>query len=100
MIPWIKLLTTGANVATIAREIYVTVKKNNKEISNTSGGPTISDLNIKIQLLQENELRQAALITQMADQQRILTNRLLVLYIISISSLVASIFSIAVHFWT
>lgn len=99
MIPWIKLLTTGANVAEIARDIYVTVKKNKKEVPITSG-PTLKDLNIKIQLLEENELRQAALITQMAEQQRILTNRLLVLYIISLSSLVASLFSIAIHFWT
>lgn len=99
MIPWIKLLTTGANVAEIARDIYVTVKKNKKEIPST-GGPTVTDLHIKIQLLEDNEIKQAALISQIAEQQRILTNRLLVLYIISISSLVTAIFSIAIHFWT
>ncbi|CAN5165537.1 hypothetical protein BH23BAC1_BH23BAC1_40490 [soil metagenome] len=99
MIPWIKLLTTGANVAEIAREIYVTVKRNKKEITGTND-PSISDLYIKIQLLEDNELKQASLITQMAEQQRILTNRLLVLYIISISSLVTAIFSITIHFWT
>lgn len=98
MLPWIKILTTGASVAEIARDIYVTVKRTNKALPD-SNSPTISDLSVKIKLLEENEERQAALITKMADQQKNLTDRLFILYIVSISSFVTALISIVLHFW-
>lgn len=98
MLPWIKILTTGASVVEIARDIYVTVKRTNKAVPE-SNSPTISDLQIKIKLLEENEERQASLLTKMAEQQKTIADRVLILYIISISSLITAIISIAFHFW-
>lgn len=98
MLPWIKILTTGASVAEIARDIYVTVKRTNKALPDTNN-ITIPDLQVKIKLLEENEERQAALISKMAEQQKNVAERLFFLYLISISSLITAIFSIAFHFW-
>ncbi|MDQ3395178.1 MAG: hypothetical protein M3512_13850 [Bacteroidota bacterium] len=98
MLPWIKILTTGASVAEIARDIYVTVKRTNKALPDANQ-PTIPDLQIKIKLLEENEERQASLIAKMADQQKVIGERLYYSYIISISSLIGAIISIAFHFW-
>lgn len=98
MIHWIKILTTGANVAEIARDIYVTIKKNKKE-QLEPGLPTIPDLQDKLKQLEDNELRQAALISKMAEQQKVFSNRLLVSYIISISSLAIAIISVLIHFF-
>ncbi len=98
MLPWIKILTTGASVVEIARDIYVTVKRSNKALPD-SNNPTVSDLQIKIKLLEENEERQAALLTKMAEQQKNIADKLFVSFIISVSSLITAILSIAFHFW-
>jgi 5-bromo-4-chloroindolyl phosphate hydrolysis protein len=98
MLPWIKILSTGASVVEIARDIYVTVKRSNKALPD-SNQLTLSDLQTKVKLLEENEERQAALMTKMAEQQKNIAERLFFLYFISISSLIAAIFSIAFHFW-
>jgi hypothetical protein len=94
MIPWFQLFTTGASLAEIAKDVYLSQKsKKNKGITGTSQ----EDLVARIKLLEENEVKQAALISGMADQMQRLGNRTALYFWTGIFAIIIAVISIALH---
>ncbi len=91
MIPWFQLISTGASLAEIAKDVYLKQRDRGgkeKEILSTD------ELVAKIKIMEENELKQAALISGMANQIQKLTRRMAVYFIISLLAMLIAIISI------
>lgn len=94
MIPWFQLFTTGASLAEIAKDVYLSQKnKKNKNVLDTSE----QGLAERIKLLEENEVKQAALISGMADQIQRLGNRTALYFWTGIFAIIMAAISIALH---
>lgn len=84
MLPWSQIIGAGFVLADVAREIYNSTKKN-KEKGSTA------ELNQRIELLEINQLKQAELLSQMAEQNKILLKQVRSNFLIAVVALVASL---------
>ena len=63
---WWNIISKGATIAEIAKQIYTTIKKETPSSPPPTGD--LSDLYARMAYLEKNEVRQAELIKQMAEQ--------------------------------
>ena len=91
-IPWVSILKNAPLIAEAARKIYEAIKEHRKS---TKPPPKqieniVSSLNIRVESLENNEVEQAKLTSNIADQMEIYSNNLRVISlrvnIVSISS--------------
>jgi hypothetical protein len=86
MLPWGQILSAGLSIADIARGIYKSTKKS-KESSSES-------LSLRVDQLENNLVKQAELLTQMADQNQQLIKKVRIYFYIAIGSIIFSIISL------
>jgi uncharacterized sporulation protein YeaH/YhbH (DUF444 family) len=75
-VPWLQLVQLVPSIVDVSREL---LKKNKRTAAVSEAPQTPDDLHNRIATLEENERRQAELISQMADQLANLTQLIVVL---------------------
>ncbi len=100
-IRWVPILKSALLIAEAARKIYESIEKHrkspkppSKQIENI-----VSSLNIRVESLENNEVEQAKLTSNIADQMEIYSNNLRVIslrvnivFLISIVAIILSLF--------
>jgi hypothetical protein len=89
---WWKIITNGATIAEVARQIYNTLTKDKASAPSSSGD--FRDLYQRLEFLEKNEIRQAELIKRMAEQMNELSTKAKNASTLAIISIVIAIISI------
>lgn len=89
MLPWGQIISAGFTIADVARGIYNSTKKNKEK------GGTI-ELHQRVELLETTQLKQAELITQMAEQNKLLVKQVRGYFILTIFALIISLICVGV----
>jgi hypothetical protein len=89
---WWKLITNGATIAELARQIYNTLAKDKASSPPPSGD--FRDLYQRLDFLEKNEIRQAELIKRMAEQMSELSTKAKNANTLAIISVMIAIISI------
>lgn len=92
MAPWWKLITNGAAIAEVAKQIFNTINKAKASAPPPTGD--IRDLLFRIDYLEKNELKQAELIKKMAEQMNEMSSKIKTANILAIISLIVAAISI------
>ncbi len=92
---WWNIISNGAVIADIAKQIYTSIKTEKTKAS--TGGPkdnNIDTLLLRIDYLEKNEIRQADLIKQMAENTNAIAKKAQNAYILAIISAIIASFSV------
>ncbi|HYG38786.1 MAG TPA: hypothetical protein VD908_09210 [Cytophagales bacterium] len=87
---WWKLISNGATIVDLARQVYTTLNKD--KAASAPNSTDVHDVMNRINYLEKNEIRQAELIKRMAEQINALTSKIRTATILAIiSSIIAAI---------
>jgi hypothetical protein len=89
---WWKILTNGATIAEVARQIYNTLTKDKTAPPPPSGD--FRDIYQRLDFLEKNEIRQAELVKRIAEQMNELSTKTKNANTIAIISIIIAIISI------
>lgn len=97
MIPWAQLIPTAISLVEMAGSILSSNKKEKVKTENNHSSDLASLLS-RIEILENNELKQAELIQQMAQQNLTLIKKAESNYKLAIIGICISLFSVALFF--